>query len=335
MAEAIKLSKVLVEKRVRVKATKEEIIAAETKGEFKINKTKTTLTTEDIKGIPSTIQVNTPQTTVTANYVIEKIPTPTVNNVSSVSSNSVIWNRQIPVVADDEGTIIYLTDEKNIISSDGKTTHIQVSGDPNAIFKLVVKDITNTKWYDWENEEFSSGYQSIEGVANSSKLLLNIPPQAEETTYNLFLENIGSTNTDLSLPTEEYPWVINQLPNPTITLKIDDLDGFNSDLTTTITHLPNINLSAGSTNDGLTSVNITAIATRGVISLNAEKTIDPKVLVSDIDPEGGIEVLDSNLIASINSSTGAATISGTIKLGQSTLRDSNIIFHPNNFFTIT
>ena len=332
MAEPKKIKEKPVEKRVRVKATKEEIIAAETKGEFKINKIKTTLTTEDIKGIPPTIQINTPQTTITANYVIEKIPIPTVNSLSSLSNSSDIWNKTTEYYDDENEVLVFAAKEENIVSSGGQSTKVRVFGDNNAAFKLTVKDITNIKWYNWETEQFENGYNTMEGIANYGASTLTIPPQAEETTYNIFFENIGSTTPDVSLPTEEYPWVINQLPNPKITFKFDDESGFNSELTTTFSHVANDILNSGTSNDGIINVSVTTVATRGIIAIKDGKE---KVTIADIESDDNTEIITTDLKASVSSDARTGTISGTVIIGKSGHRDSDIMFYPKNTFTIT
>lgn len=167
-----------------------------------------------------------------------------------------------------------------------------------------------------------------------SHLILNIPPQEAETVYHIFFKSVGSTSYDSYLPTESNPWVINQLPNPTVTFKFNDEEGFSSISTTTTTHLPKVSLNSGSKNDGSITVNITTIAKRGSIQLSLEKTLKPTISIGEISNESGPEILASNLTASVDTDNRTGIISGTITLGESGLRSSNVTFSPLQFFRI-
>ena len=62
--------------------------------------------------------------------------------------------------------------------------------------------------------------------------------------------------------------------------------------------------------------------------------------MENIIPSGGssvdlTEILSVELTASINSSGSVGTITGTVVLGKSSLRNSTYLIDPNNFFTIT
>ena len=321
---------------LKAPASSEAVTAAEEESGSTINPTRTVLTNSDIKDLTINPDINTPRTTVKIDYVIEKIPVPSSNNITILSNSTKIWNRTKQYYnegSDSEpGQDVFAAQEENIVSGGGQSAKVRVLGDNNATFELVVKDITNIKWYDWENEEFINGYKSVKGVANSNELFLNIPPQASETTYNIFFEKAGSSIYDASLPTEDYPWIINQLINPTITFKFYDDAGFTSNTTTTTTHLPNAILNSGSTNDGKIDINITTVPVRGVMALNSERTISSKISIYDIDG-GDVEILATDLTVSVSSNIG--TISGTITLGKGGLRSSDILFYPSNFFIIT
>jgi hypothetical protein len=313
----------------RTPASGEEIRVAEGESGTTINKNVTILTGNDIAGLTPRPDINVPTTTVTVNYTVRKIPVPSTNNIRVLSASSKIWNVPKLVLEDENGNFSYVTNEDNIITQSGDRAKVRVHGDNGAVFKLVIRDTTNTKWYNWETEEFESGYNDIESTANSGGLNLSIPPQEIETIYNVFLKSIGSTSYDSYLPTESNPWVINQLPNPSTTLKFQDGEGYVSEQTTIKTHSPGVVLNAGSINDGKITVNITTIPTKGSISIKNSTIKANNIHVTDNETV----VVGSDLTASVSGRVG--TITGTIVVGKSSKRNTDILFYPNDFFTIT
>jgi hypothetical protein len=313
----------------RTPASGEEIRTAEGESRTTINKSVTTLTRNDIRGLTPNPDINVPKTTVTVNYTVRKIPVPSTNNIRVLSASSKIWNKPQAILSQESGDLFYRVDENNVINGGGQSVNTRVSGDNNTAFKLVVKDITNTKWYNWDTEEFENGYNDIESTVGSGSFTLNFPSQTIETTYNTFFTNIDSTAYDPSLPTENNPWVTNQLINPTITFRFDDDKGYAHEQTTTKTHTPGDTLNSGSTNDGKIPITITTTVLRGGISLRNSTVKTENIGVEDDD----IVIVSSDLTASVSGRVG--TITGTITIGKSCKRDSDILFQPNDFFTIT
>jgi hypothetical protein len=313
----------------RTPASGEEIRAAEGESGTTINQNVTILTGNDITGLTSNPDVNVPTTIVTVSYTARKIPVPSTNNIRMLSASSKIWNIPKLALIDENENYSYITAEDNIITQGGDRVKVRVYGDNGADFKLVVKDITNTKWYNWETEEFENGYNDVEGTVGSGSFVLNLPPQTIETTYNTFFTSIGSAAYDPSLPTEDNPWVTNQLVNPSTTFKFQDGGGYISEQTTIKTHSPSVVLNSGSINDGKITINITTTPTRGSISVQNSTVKTDDIRVADNETV----VVDSDLTASVSGRVG--TITGTITIGKSSRRNTDILFHPNDFFTIT
>ncbi len=313
----------------RAPATSVFIADAEEESGTTINSITTIITEQDVSGLTPRPNVNVPVTTATINYTVKKIPVPSTNNINVLSASSKIWNKPRVFENATSGELSYSISEDNCIGSGGRSINIKVLGDNDAAFKIVVKDVTNSKWYNWEEEEFQSGYNDLESTADSGSLLLNFPSQEAETTYNTFFANIGSTTYDISLPTEDNPWVTNQLVNPTITFRFDNDKGFAYKNITTKTHAPGDTLDSGSINDGKIPITITTIALRGGMSLKNSTVSTENINVANDD----VVIKSADLIASVSGSVG--TITGTITIGKSSKRDGDILFQPFDFFTIT
>ena len=114
---------------------------------------------------------------------------------------------------------------------------------------------------------------------------------------------------------------------------INDL--FISETTSTVTYNPGVMINAGSANDGKVEITITVVPKRSTIGL-----LRAAVNMENIVPSGGssidiTEIISIDATASINSSGSIGTITGTVILGKSSLRNSTYLIDPNNFFTIT
>ena len=328
-ADIRKLTKPEEVKPIKTPVTMDVVLEAEDESGTTINNIKTVLTKNDITGLTPRPSMNTPVTTATISYVVKKIPVPSTNNINVLSASSKIWNKPRVFENATSGELSYSTSEDNCIGSGGRSINVKVLGDNDAAFKIVVKDVTNSKWYNWEAEEFQSGYNDLESTADSGSLLLNFPSQEAETTYNTFFANIGSTTYNTSLPTEDNPWVTNQLVNPTITFRFDNDKGFAYENITTKTHAPGDTLNSGSINDGKIPITITTTVLRGGISLQNSTVNMENIKVED----SNIVIISSDLTASVSGRTG--TITGTITISKSSKRDADILFQPFDFFTIT
>ena len=51
------------------------------------------ITYGDVEGLRGDLEIAIPKTTITSSYIVEKIPVPSVNNVKSLSSNSIAFNK--------------------------------------------------------------------------------------------------------------------------------------------------------------------------------------------------------------------------------------------------
>ena len=121
----------------------------------------------------------------------------------------------------------------NFVKSIGESMVLNPIGDYGARYVLVAKDITNTKWYDWEAGVFKDGYSEKSGYIGGGSCNLVIPAQSVETKYNLFFKNADSTiyeqnygSSITNVPTENEPWTIFQLPKATTTIKFKEEDQF-------------------------------------------------------------------------------------------------------------
>lgn len=316
-------------------ATLGQILATE-RGVIKIHKVSKNVKARDLENILPDPIFETRRTTIKAKYAIEDIPVPSINNIRTLVSTTSIFNKPKLQLDREEGEEAYATDTSNFIFK-GNTSNISIGGDIGTHYTIVVQDITNTKWYNFDREKFEDGYNEKCGHCGEGSLSLRIPPEILETTYNVYFKTSGGEIYDAYLPTETSPWVINQLAEVTTTFKFSDGDGYTSDKTSTKTHAPGVILNAGSTNSGEIPITITTVATRGVLALNAEKSANPNVSIFDMTSDGGVNgdtyVAYTDLTASVSGQTG--TITGTIILGQSSIRDANVLFSPTQFFTIT
>jgi len=301
-----------------------------------------TITYNDVKNIKIDPVYTTRKTTITVNYIIEKIPVPSVNNIINLTSDSNIFNKPKPFLNEETGITTFATGEDNYINSSGKLIELKVIGDEDTNYIIVVKDVTSGEYYNWDTTTFEDGYNEKLGkhillnketpkLAQYETLILDIPSRALETTYNIYFKSGGSANYSTGLPTETDPWIIKQLVKPVTTFKFSDSNGFISQQSSTKTHLPGYILNSGSINDGKIPITITTIAMRGTISLVDSEVLNENIGVGD----SNTVVIDSDLTASVDSTSKIGTITGTITLGKSATRDTNVLFSPNSNFTIT
>ena len=274
----------------------------------------------------------------TMNCVVEEIPIPKVNRVLGLSTipRELISKYEITTYPTDDGEEIeYPT---NYMMKSGGNIAFTVTGDIGASYDLIVKDITNTKWYDWENNEFTNGYTSKQGVVDYVSINLRIPPQTQETKYQIFLKPIGSTDYSEELPTEINPWYICQLMDAVTTFKFDNrIAGFISETTVLKTYAPGAIINSNE-NGFKTDITITVLPKRGKIKLLNEDILRAKVnskLFSSPSSSGDrTSVLDVDLVATVDSDYSTGAISGTITIHKSAIRDYEFSINPTNFFTI-
>lgn len=118
---------------------------------------------------------------------IEEIPVRQVNRILGVKTNP-----KDLIIRGDIVTYFNANKEEveypaNYMRKIGGNLSLTITGDRGANYELVVKDITNTKWYNWETGGFVNGYFSKQGVVDYKQIVLKISPKAEETKYQIFL----------------------------------------------------------------------------------------------------------------------------------------------------
>ena len=210
-----------------------------------------------------------------------------------------------------------------------------------AKYNLVVKDITNTEWYNWNTKQFQHGYNSKQDVVDLISKQLTIPSRSSETKYHIFFDRKQCSITDYSsdMPTEENPWVIDQLMKATTTFSFADTDDrFIPGTTVSKTYYPGAIINAGSINDGKIDFTITVLPKIRKISLKIDAeslVVDDKKFNPPRNSPDRTLILETNLTASVNSSNSVGTITGTITLAKSSIRDFNYTINPSRFFTIT
>lgn len=169
-----------------------------------------TTSQEEIQEILKTIEVApaTPVVNFNLNYDIEKIPTPDMNKIYSLTTvESNTWDKpSYEESVDEAGRFEEVHVLSNFISSLGGAFKISVSGVANTCFELGVFNQTDNKWYNWsevsstktnksgdtymstEQGVFNLGQTYFEGVIPGSGrkiVTVNIPPVNYETVYRV------------------------------------------------------------------------------------------------------------------------------------------------------
>jgi len=306
------------------------------------------LTYGDVSGITPDPIYRADRTIFKMNCAVEKIPTPKVNRVLglTVFPKNIITKGsvdEIEIIEDRvDGIIRYQDYPTSFVKSIGESISLKPVGDIGTSYTLVAKDITNSKFYDWENNSFDNGYSEKQGYIGDGACNLVIPSQSGENKYELFFKNTNSAVYNTSTPTESEPWKIFQMPRATTTIKFQEESGFITGETTTITRDPLVTLrDINSINKGEVDVSITILAKRGKLQIiNHEDIIDENTSI-DMKAFNVKEarkdhplISDTNLKIKVSSDQSTATISGTITFEQFSLRDSTVEIEPSNFLKI-
>ena len=316
-----------------------EIQSLEKKYKVSFNKNTTSpLVYGDLKDLRrDPISIN--KTTIfNMNCVLEKIPIPSTNKILGMGAipKNIINRNGITTYINNSGEEIeYPT---NYMKSIGGIINLTITGDIGANYDLVVKDITNTKWYDWDTNSFTNGYTTKQGVVDYEKIRLIIPPKATETKYQIFFQPIGSTDYSSELPTESNPWEICQLMDAKTTFRFDSRNpAFISDTVLSKTYKPGTIIN---TNENGTTIDctLTVLPKRGRIKLINEDwdrvPVSSRLFNSDVVGLDKTTIFKTDLVATVNSTYSMGTISGTITLNKSAIRDYNFSINPTNFFKI-
>ena len=191
--------------------------------------------------------------------------------------------------------------------------------------------------YDMSTEENEENKYS----ASTSQVEFTIPSSRTEKVYKIgFVENAKFTTYNDSLPIhgsfEKPSYKITQLPNPTTTIKLGEAHGFISatgDLE--ITHVPGSKLSANANTEGKYTVDL-SVTSKKILSLNAglQGNQLTKSHVNGHDSQytsTEIERVD-DLLVSIKNNIGS--IKGTITIGKTGLRSSEVLINPRSIFNL-
>ena len=323
--------------------SKSDIDILEKELEIKINRSeKLVLTYGDLKNITKNPIYISKQTTFKMDCIVEKIPVPKINRVLGLNTTpkNTINKEPVLILQNSYGEDVEYP--SNYIKDIGATISLKILGDLKTNYNLVVKDITNTKWYNWSTEQFQHGYNSKQDIVDLVSEQLIIPPQSSETKYHVFFskKECGLTDYSSDMPTEENPWVIYQLMKATTTFSFGDNDDrFIPDTTVSKTCNPGVVINTlGSANHSKLDFTITVLPKRSGIKLSNEDLTSVKVdNKSFYSPESSLDktsILDTDLIASVDSSNSTGTITGTITLERSSIRDYNYTINPTDYFTI-
>lgn len=313
------------------------------------------LTYGDVEGITPDPVYRADRTIFKVNYVVEKIPAPKTNRILGLTvfpKNKITKGSvgEIEITEDRvDGIIRYQDYPTSFVKSIGESISLKPVGDVGASYTLVAKDITNSKFYDWENNKFDNGYFEKQGYIGDGACNLVIPAQSGENKYELFFKNTGSTayeqsysGSNTSIPTESEPWKIFQMPQATTTIKFQEESSFITGETTTVTRDPLTTLKdINSISKGEVDVSITILAKRGKLQLvdhediiNENVSIDMKAFSVKEARKDHPLISDTNLKIKVSSDQSTATISGTITFEQFSLRDSTVEIEPSNFLKI-
>jgi hypothetical protein len=295
---------------------------------------------------------------------------------------------------------VFKTKINNFVLQGGGDYNLKIYGDPNASFELVVKNETQTKWYNWskaaaygelqmsdlenydgpthtmpdgtimpgefhgdgslnklqrvdaheEQDSFGTGYQSLKGKigANGSyEFALNIPYSAAESEYHIYFskedDSVSQTKYSIAAPIQKLPYIINQLPNTTTTIKMSASANFgNIGGSLVINHAPGVHLNASQVTDGVYRVALTQAAGTGsydTISIDDEYIDAAGQGLSNgniINGDGNYtihtEVGEVNLITFVANNVGK--VDGTLALGVAGLRASTIEIQADQIFNL-
>ena len=300
------------------------------------------VTYSDLKGIAKNTVYYPRTTTFSMKCLVEKIPVPKINRILGLSSTFENVINKKPVLTYFNANNEEIEYPYHYIKNIGATIGLTTLGDINASYDLVIKDVTNTKWYNWDTKKFENGYSSKRHVVDLKFEQVTIPPQSSETKYHIFFnqKDSGLTNYSPDVPSEENPWVIYQLMNATTTFTFGDGDSrFTPETTLSKTYSPGAFINVNSTGEKKIDFTITVLPKVKSIKLKKEELASLKIRSGLFYPaSSGMDktsVFDTDLTVSVNSSFSVGTLTGTVTLHKSAIRDFDFIINPSNFFTIT
>ena len=332
-----------------------------------------TTSQEEIKRIVETIEIApaTPVVNFNLKYNIEKIPTPDMNKIYSLTTvESNVWDKPVFDRNTDTNELQETHVLKNFVRQNGRELNISVGGAKGTEFRLAIFNETDDTYYSWQeldsvitdaktNEEsivsstgFYTGQHYFSGIipdAGRQIIPVSIPTSGSEVVYRVgFLQperTVGYGKTDYSntLPLFNARLVdgyvplykLTQLPqsSTTITLSNSDLSP-KVDGELTIKHPPGTLLNNSISTLGKYSVDL-RVSSRHEISLSNNALngiINSDHVVLDEYSHLQTEILSMDLLASV-SNENVGIITGTITLGKSSLRPSIISFDTAGIFS--
>ena len=310
------------------------------------------------------------------NYKIEPVPIPPVNNIYSLQTKRVdLFNKFVPdkefrsdVDLPYQGTTYHI---KNYMMQEATSIDIVITGDTNTPYSLVIKDNTNNTYYNETVDLFRTGFHEISGLIGDqediagnikSEIEVQIPMNIYEIEYYVYLIQDGIVQLAGGLPTAQIPWVLNQLPDVTTTLKLSSDNNFGAiGGTQVINHKPGTFLSSSKTSSaavgrdgesddariqqiqpnsfGDSNFTLTVAAGTGEYdTISVEDGIEGGlVTIGSISSDGtdtytATQILEHDLVISVVGNVGRVT--GTMLLGKSGIRDSVINISTEDLFNL-
>ena len=281
-------------------------------------------------------------TSLFVDFETEVIPSSVATDICFLTSMSqrYLFNKPQLFEGSEDEEDAYSTILNYFLPSVGGLRDFRVGGNAGVAYALVVKDKTNTKFYDWENEIFDNGYTQYEGFVGGDLIPVEFPVVSANTDYCVYIVSSGGLCYDM--PTEQLPWNINQLVDITTTINFhnEDASKFTVGDAKVITARPRAILNSQG------SIDIDIQVTRVGDAL-FEFAVDRKDLYGTgehdvsvgfnniVAGESGLpEIINIDLFASLNNAGTIGSIKGTITLGESTLQNATLEFQPSNFFKI-
>ena len=311
--------------------------------------------------------------TATVVCALENIPIPSTNNITHLTciSNTSIFNKPQAYIGTG-GVTLYQTLVTNYINSNGVTHSFKVSGDIGAHWMLRIKDVTNTKFYNFGTGLFGSSTADLNGIIGTMVLFnsqvidtfdVTFPSVVVSTEYEVYFQAVSPTiyAADTTPTSTTHKWKINQVANVNFKIQWGNTSGLFAgealDSGVGINNALIINAAAGAVLNNTYPFTIQFTVSKGLSWINARKTSpfteynpDNTVEMSDIfvgthtasgvaysgNPNVNLQPIHSlsAVVSFVNTgSTNIATMTGTITLSQLQLVDKTIWFDPLTFFT--
>ena len=310
--------------------------------------------------------------TATVVCALENIPIPSTNNITHLTciSNTSIFNKPQAYIGTG-GVTLYQTLVTNYINSNGVTHSFKVSGDISTHWMLRIKDVTNTKFYNFSTGLFGSSIADLNGVIGTMVLPnsqvidtfdITFPSVVISTEYEVYFQAVSPTiyAADTTPTSTTHKWKINQMANVNFKIQWGNVAGqiHESGFTNSGTGINNaliISAAAGAVLNNTYPFTIQFSIGKSLSWISARiqspfsiYNPDNTVEMSDIfvgtassgvaysgNPNVNLQPIHSlSAVASFvnTGNSSIATMTGTITLSQLQLVDKTIWFDPATFF---